>query len=279
MKRLAALALSGRVQAFGLAALIGFVPIFAWASAVVVALVALRKGGQEAVWPLAGAAIPAAMAWQIGDASFAGLLVVSLLGALVLANTRRLAWSLLSVTAAAFVGLLMITQFLSGQLAQMVGHYQEAIQQVAIPELQQVDVRLFAIQGIAWTLSWIAWITLLIARWLQAALYNPGGFRSEFHALRLTPAATGLLALALLMAQTYPALQAWVPVLMLPMVMAGLALVHGLVGLKKQGNLPLVLVYIGFLPPMVVLTLPSLMVAAVVDSFVNFRERVASSAE
>lgn len=279
MKRLAALALSGRLQAFVLAALIGFVPILAWASAVVVALVALRKGLLEALWPLLGAAIPAGIAWQVGDTSFAGLLAVSLLGALVLANTRQLVWAQLAVTAGAFVALLAATQVFTAQLQQMVAHYHQALEQVAIPELRDVNISEFAIQGMAWTLSWVAWVTVLIARWLQAALYNPGGFQQEFHRLRLTPPVSGLLLMALLLAQTYPALHAWVPILLMPLVFAGLGLVHGMVGLKRQGSFPLALVYVGFLPPMVVVTLPCLMVAAVVDSFVNFRERAGISGQ
>ena len=39
---------------------------------------------------------------------------------------------------------------------------------------------------------------LFLARWCQAALYNPGGFRKEFHQIRLSQTAGAILLLALI---------------------------------------------------------------------------------
>jgi hypothetical protein len=273
MDRIAALVLSGRLPAFALAALLGLIPLTAWASAVVVCLVALRKGLVEALWPLLGATIPAVMAWNMGDTGFMGMLLSSLIGALVLGSTQRLDQALLVMTLAGSLLLLCVLELFPDRLEVLEAFYRSTIDQLAMPELKELDLGSYLVQSVSWSVSWIAWLTLLAARWQQARLFNPGGFKQSFHRLRLKPAATGGLLIAMMACQYQSGLEAWMSILVMPLVMAGVALIHGWVGLKKQGASPLWVMYIGFLPPFVVVTLPVLLGLAVVDSFVDFRNR------
>ncbi|MBI2970649.1 MAG: DUF2232 domain-containing protein [Gammaproteobacteria bacterium] len=74
-------------------------------------------------------------------------------------------------------------------------------------------------------------VTLLVARWWQAGLFNPGGFRSEFHALRLPrllalPTALGMVVLGVTGVKALPLVQDLFVILLLTYVFHGIATVH-----------------------------------------------------
>ena len=74
--------------------------------------------------------------------------------------------------------------------------------------------------------------TLLLARWWQAALFNPGGFRKEFYALRLPrvlvfPTLLGLLALLFAPGQTLMAVRDTVILMLILYLFQGLSVLHG----------------------------------------------------
>ncbi|EEF23190.1 conserved hypothetical protein, partial [Ricinus communis] len=78
---------------------------------------------------------------------------------------------------------------------------------------------------------------LLLARWWQAMLYNPGGFRGEFHQLRLPlPLAATLVAIGLGLSGLGSEFRFWALMCTVPFFVAGFALLHGLVGLKGWGR-------------------------------------------
>jgi hypothetical protein len=128
---------------------------------------------------------------------------------------------------------------------------------------------------IASLLQLVSVLSLMLGRYWQAALYNPGGFGSEFRALKLPPAlAFGLLAAMLLGPNLGLELAMLTPICSVPLAFAGLALVHGL---AKQGGLAgfwLVGLYVSLLLFMQ-LIYPLLVVLAIVDSLIDFRGRKA----
>ena len=68
-------------------------------------------------------------------------------------------------------------------------------------------------------------VGLMVARSWQARLYNPGGFREEFHAIRLPAGiAFGLMAIALLSVTIDPMMLVLAPTATLPLCVAGLSL-------------------------------------------------------
>ena len=91
-------------------------------------------------------------------------------------------------------------------------------------------------------------VSLFIARWWQAVLYNPGGFRQEFHQLRLHRV-LGYLGAVLgglsLLPQTADAglLRYAMILLLAAYFLQGLATIHGIVGLLKNGRIWLIAVY------------------------------------
>ena len=93
--------------------------------------------------------------------------------------------------------------------------------------------------------------TLLLARWWQSALFNPGGFRQEFYSLRLPrallfPALLGLCAL-LLAAENAPVLVRDMVILMLILYLyQGLSVIHGAVHGRPLSRLMLTGLYISF---------------------------------
>ena len=117
---------------------------------------------------------------------------------------------------------------------------------------------------------------LALARAWQAGLYNPGGFREEFHALRLVPRELGLLVVlgvvGLVLGLPSLSMLVWVPLLV-----AGSALVHGYVGLKGMNGLWLIAFYVLLITtwPMILIVL----LVAFIDVFADFRGRLASRSD
>jgi hypothetical protein len=121
-------------------------------------------------------------------------------------------------------------------------------------------------------------LCLLIARWWQAMLYNPGGFREEFHALHLGRS-TGAAILVLLVLSSVPlefvSLLARDVVMIMAalLLLPGLALVHFLVAWRKASIGWLVVVY-GLLLFAMPQTIAVLAVLAFADSWLDFRARL-----
>lgn len=115
---------------------------------------------------------------------------------------------------------------------------------------------------------------LAVSRYVQATLYNPGGLRRELYALRLPRLlASILVAIALLAVWTQQAiLLDCLSVLLLPLVIAGLSLLHSMTAHSKWQSLWLVICYIALLlfPPQVLILLIG---ASLTDAWWNVRQR------
>ena len=117
-----------------------------------------------------------------------------------------------------------------------------------------------------------ALFALTFARALQAQAYNPGGFKTEFEAVILPPVfAAGCLVLAVTGFLVDPWMLRFSPVGALPLMFAGMALVHGLTSMRESKGL-IIMFYTAlvFFTPYLLLLLALL---AVIDAFVDFRTR------
>lgn len=127
--------------------------------------------------------------------------------------------------------------------------------------------------GMIATVSMFAAIpSLLLARWWQALLYNPGGFQKEFHLLRFGP----VLAVVCLGVGLYhysAGEPSWGAVFFMPLVVAGIGLVHWMVKQRGLGSHWLIVFYIFML--LVGPMRGMIAVLAVLDSLLNLRGRVA----
>ncbi len=124
-------------------------------------------------------------------------------------------------------------------------------------------------------------VSLLLARWWQSLLYNPGGFRSEFHQLRL-PRTLAMLAvgvIGLLLLDTgigSPVLEYMAMLLIAAYLLQGLALAHGLRAQidANQGWLIVMYILLFIAMPHMVITLAT---AGIADAWLDLRSRFGKS--
>jgi hypothetical protein len=69
-------------------------------------------------------------------------------------------------------------------------------------------------------------LAVVLARWWQSVLFNPGGFKQEIRNVRLTPRVSGPLLIAVVLCSVTPGYESWVGLLAMPFVVAGTGLVH-----------------------------------------------------
>ncbi len=91
-------------------------------------------------------------------------------------------------------------------------------------------------------------ITMLLARWWQSALFNPGGFRKEFYALRLPrilvfPTLAGLLTLLLIPGATSMALRDTVILMLVLYLFQGISVIHGFLYTRARSRVWLIVLY------------------------------------
>ena len=281
MRGLAEFIMRGRWQALAVAALGAGSLLFGWISASAVALVTLRKGWTEGMWLTLWALLPAGLiAWFSGGSGS----VLLLLGTFCLAATLRESVSLpLAVVVSVLVGfasgaalLLFSTEFLQ-QLVEVfntvitqleAGLQTDGAVKVSLDRPSTVQIAgMLAAGNSAMTV-----LSLLLGRYWQALLYNPGGFRREFHELRLPPQWTlGLTILALGLWFALPNYTGWAAVAAVPLMFCGFALVHARAAVAGQGTGWLTALYLLWLviDPVKL----ALLGIVVIDAVLNFRGR------
>ena len=142
-------------------------------------------------------------------------------------------------------------------------------------ELSLVPDRTFVLGLLAWMIALTVVCGLFVARWWQALLFNPGGFREEFHGFRLDQRAALILFAIVVAGVALPReYTPWMELLSLPLLIAGVALVHSSVALMNWGGHWLGLMYFGlfFIGP----TGTVLVGLGLVDSILNLRSRLAA---
>ena len=150
----------------------------------------------------------------------------------------------------------------------------EAVQRVMDRLQPPTELQLMGLYAVSQSLTVL--LSLCLARWWQALAFNPGGFQQEFHQLRLSKlsALFSVLGLALLANSANYAVWAWLFVV--PIVVAGFALIHGLIAQKTKGGHWIILFYLAVaIAPDKMIVL--LMLLALVDSALGFRGKAAAS--
>jgi hypothetical protein len=142
-------------------------------------------------------------------------------------------------------------------------------------ELVYVPDRIFFLGFCAQIIAGTAVCGLMVARWWQALLLNPGGFQKEFHGFRLDQSvAVALIALVVAGVALPIDYRTWFGLLSLPLLVAGVAVVHSSVKMMSMGVHWLGLMYFGllFIGP----TGTVLIGLGLVDSILNLRSRLAA---
>ena len=298
MKALAELAMRGRLQAALFAFLGAALPMFSWLAAAIVTLVTLRRGGRDGGLILLAALTAAFVVGERVEVITVSAVLVAYISANVLRMTVNLSYSLLS---AVFASALL----LAGLITQSEGLL-DSLKQVLEVQLGQLDlgdaagidgqdfVHLLSVQTISYGIGFTAITGLLVGRWWQAMLYNPGGFQKEFHALRLSPAVTIVLFLLSIVGLGGAELlgiaesdvfagntnvkminvAAIASIMTIPLLITGAAIVHSIVKTKHASKHWLVGFYIT-LP--ITNTMVYLMV--VMDGFIDIRNKVSKPSD
>ncbi|OUS09463.1 hypothetical protein A9Q89_13205 [Gammaproteobacteria bacterium 53_120_T64] len=281
MRALAEFIMAGRLRA-GLVALLGnFLPLVSPAA---VALVVLRQGLSEGCLVLLWAVLPLLILVSAGNMNGAMVwasifsLLVALIGASVLTQTRAWTSALKVVLGLSMVSALAMKLLLAADVSAM----REALNEM-LRQLQQQNSalvfepsELFVAGLLGWVIALTAASALILARWWQSLLYNPGGFGIEFHALRFDKLSASLLFAALmacyLLGQEYVA---WGNLLGLPLLLSGVALVHHSVAFTGLGRRWLVVFYMGLV--FLLGPLSSVLIGlGFLDSVMDFRSRLAA---
>ena len=291
MRTLAEYIMRGRAQAI-LVAVLGVGSLFfAWLGAAAVALVTLRKGPGQGMLVLIWALLPASVIMIMGrDIGPLAALVGVSLAAVVLRRTVSLAWAMIACAVSGGLTALMLLTIGESQLdsvmavlQQFVDNLQTQVQSQAANQngeagqAAQVSVSMPSKADVAGLIgvsnAFSVAVSLLLARWWQGMLYNPGGFRAEFHSLRLTPVVAALcIAAAVLLGTAGDTYRVWVFLPLVPLLFAGFGLIHGVIGLKNWPRGALIGAYVAWiiLDPARL----ALLIATLADSFMDFRRRI-----
>lgn len=279
MRAIAEFIMRGRMQATLVVVGTAALPLLFWLSAAASCLVLLRRGPKEAIGILAWAMLPALVWWYFGEPRTLLVLLGSLGLALMLRAGQSWVRVLLGSIAVGLVFSVVLGAVFREPIAELATQLQKLMPQMLDGAYQQFSVEERArlesliapvLTGLmAALLQLVSVLCLMLGRYWQALLYNPGGFGSEFRALRLPPMlAFGLLTAMLLGPNFGVELAMLTPLCSVPLAFAGLALMHGLglsrfwlVGLYVLMLLQLQLIY------------PLLVALAIVDSLIDFRGR------
>ncbi|BAW79826.1 hypothetical conserved protein [Candidatus Nitrosoglobus terrae] len=292
MREFAQFIMKGRHYAIAIAGLLGTLavalPPFSLFSGATVGLVTLRHGIKEGLIVTAGAALIVATTFLVvtgrADLTFpllVGLWLPNVLGCWILRITQSQALTLLAIGgfAALFAAsMYLITGDVTAwwqQLIEQVIH-QANIEGITAEQLTQVNALILMNGLVSMLFGLNLMVTILLARWWQGLLYNPGGFVKEFYALRLPRNLTFfilLLAIIVFIGVFDNKAHILIDILIISIMMylfQGLAAIHEIVTARKLPQLWLLPVYLGlfFFTPNFIIGLATI---GIVDSLINLR--------
>lgn len=286
MRALAGFIMRGRMQATLVVVGCAALPLLFWMSAAAGCLVLLRRGFSDALGIVAWAALPALVWWYFGEPRTFMVLLGSLGLAAVLRATESWPRVVLASVAAGLIYAVILGSVFSELIEVMAGELQKLLPHVLGDFYRQLSAEEQArlaglvapvLNGLIASLLQIATVLcVILARYWQASLYNPGGFGREFRALRLPRAAMLVLLVLMIVGPNFgPQMAMLTPLCSVPLLFAGLAALHGLVAKQGLSRFWLVGAYVTLLMFMQ-LIYPLLVLFAVVDSLIDFRGRLAS---
>ncbi|MAV08099.1 MAG: hypothetical protein CMQ88_02730 [Gammaproteobacteria bacterium] len=281
MKALAEFILRGRLQALMVALIGSFFPLISTAA---IALVSLCKGAKEGTLLFLWVSLALVLLQQSGTENplLTAVSIVSL-GIMVLAAEvhRVMAswqWTLLVIVVIAVVSAQGFAILMGASVTSLVATAQDVLNAV---KSQGQDAQLSIALSESMLLGLVATIlaigsmmSLMLARWWQAGVQNPGGFQKEFHGFSIDAKIAVILIVTLVVGQFFSqSTQIWVNIAALPLIIAGIALVHFAVKLFGQGRQWLAFLYVGMIMVGKPVTL-LLVVLALTDSLIDLRSRL-----
>jgi len=296
MKALAAFVMRGQTHAIaitaGFAILSLIFPLLGLLSAAAVGLVTLRLGPMTGLLVLiagsvlvTGAAMITSMPLIVPTiASLMILLLLTWVAGVVLRMMRSMALAITSVTVIGGVFVVVFHMMVGDPAQWWQANFNEFFAQAN--ESMVMDQQMVIQQNLAtWASIMTGFVTmafllnvvfsLCIARSWQAMLYNPGGFREEFHGLRFSKqiaiVSLVIATVALLPDSAITGISKdMLMLIMMLYVLQGIAIVHAIVEMRKLHWAWLIGLYVlvFFMPQFVAIT-------GYIDTWLDFRKRVA----
>ena len=281
MKALAEFILRGRLQALVVALIGSFFPLI---SSAAIALVSLCKGAREGALLFLWIALALVLIQQAGSENpLLTAVSIASLGIMVVAATvhkimASWQWTLLATVIVAVICALGFGIFMGSSVTALVATAEEMLSAVTSQEQNaQLNIAITEsmLLGLVATILAIgSFMSLALARWWQAGIYNPGGFQKEFHGFTIEVKIASLLAVVLLSGQILPqAWKIWTELAALPLLVSGIAFVHFAVKLFNQGRQWLAFLYVGMIlvgKPVVLI----LVLLGLTDSLIDLRSRL-----
>jgi hypothetical protein len=270
------------------------VPPAAWVSAAAVVLVTLVNGSKSGLittaLSLLGAGIFAYLIFASPQVALVFVLLAWLpawLIATVLRQTVSLAYSLQILTVMSLLAVVMVYA-----LAPNIGEYWREPLDIMVEQLAEQSED-FTLAELKHTEDWIiaflpglfvcsimfgTMLSVFLARWWQAAFYNPGGFGKEFQSLNLGKVsalcAMAILLIAMFVGSVFAV--AMVAVVSILYGMQALSLLHAAIKIRQVNTAWLFAIYlIMFFVPHVLLLL---ILASFVDPWLDIRQRISNKA-
>lgn len=280
MKALAEFILRGRLQALVVALIGSFFPLI---SSAAIALVSLCKGAKDGTLLFLWVSLALVLAQQAGaENSLLTAVSISSLGMMVFtASVHRVLaswqWTLLATVLVAVICAQGLGLFMGSSVTALVATAQEMLNAVTSEEQTRSSVSLTEsmVLGLIATIMAVGSVmSLMLARWWQAGIKNPGGFQKEFHSFAIDANIAVMLILVLIAGQFFSKnTQIWADLAALPLLIAGIALVHYVVKLFNQGKQWLAFLYAGIIMFGNPVTL-ILVVLSLTDSLIDLRSKL-----
>jgi len=293
VKKFTQFILQSNRHAIFVAILCGVLPLLGWVSAVIVALVTLCKSVTDGFIVLLWASLPYVViasvnrsGWLLVHAILFGSLFVWLLAILL----RRSANFVLTVESAVVVGVVAVlifhgvvsdphvwwTKYIVDNASKLTSVAHVNLDMGWVKRTAQlVAPYMTGIQSVIIVFGVI--LQIIIARSLQANLFDAWLWLREWRVFRLNQSMVVLLALFSILFWIRPALfRDLLPVLVLPLLFAGVSLVHTCMAMVKLSSAIVWLFYLLII--VILLAMPMLlgvlMIIAIMDSFLDFRTKI-----
>ena len=217
--------MNGRFQAIALVMLSVTSAFFSWLGAAVVGLVTLRKGVGEGgfllLWGFLGGVF---LYVKLGDVNPIMQISGTFFLAVILRRTVNLAVAVLACVPLGFILILFLIWLSPPMIDQLVAAFSELISSLKgqvensgrifslEPPGEKLVIGMIGVANLA-----TAILCLFLARFWQAALYNPGKFGVEFRVLRYPPLVTFPLAIGFALVSSMQGYQSWAGFFGLPL--------------------------------------------------------------
>lgn len=298
LSRITEFVLKSRVSAMTTAFVLTFIPVIGSLSIVIAALVTLRKGAVEGALIFVAASAPMILGHYTSPAPTATQSVIFTMYVALLAG-NFFTWLLAVVlryycswvavlefaALSAIVVIGMVHLFFPDIQAEWVAHLADYMKKMTVvtdanlegkqPEqlLTLSMLQKYLVGIVVGSVLFNATLQLLLARWWQSAMFNPGGLRPELYHIRLSHVAGIVFLTALTFAYLGNAFALEILlVLFVVFCAAGLSLLHCFFANVKNGLVWLIVVYTAF---GLMLPLSATLIAFVglMDTAMNFRKR------